>query len=89
MALTEKFPVADIGEVAQPPEVMPLDWELRLSEGREIFLTYIQQHRTYGGMLTPSRFDSKHNFPVLTDAFKSQVSSQFTSSLLAFTAALV
>ena len=51
MALTEKFPVADMGEVAQPPEVMPLDWELRLSEGREIFLTNIQQHRTYGGKL--------------------------------------
>ena len=57
MAFTEKFPVADMGEVAQPPEVMPLDWELRLSEGREIFLTNIQQHRTYAGQLCGWPYD--------------------------------
>jgi hypothetical protein len=51
MALIEDFPVAGMGEVAQSPEVMPLDWELQLAGGREIFLTRIQQHRTYGGML--------------------------------------
>lgn len=51
MALIEGFPVTDMGEVAQSPDVMPLDWELQLAGGREIFLTRIQQHRTYGGML--------------------------------------
>ena len=51
MAPTKDFPVADMGEVAQSPEVMPLDWEFQLAGGREIFLTRIQQHRTYGGML--------------------------------------
>ncbi len=30
---------------------MPLDWEFWLPGGREIFLTPIQQHRTYGDML--------------------------------------
>jgi hypothetical protein len=51
MALIDDFPVVDMGELVEPPDVMPLDWEFRLSGGREIFLTRIQQHRTYGGML--------------------------------------
>lgn len=51
MTLLDDFSVVDMGEVAEPPDVMPLDWEFRLSGGREIFLTRIQQHRTYGGML--------------------------------------
>jgi hypothetical protein len=51
MALIKDFPVADMGEVAQSPDVMPMDWEFLLVGGREIFLTRIQQHRTYGGML--------------------------------------
>jgi hypothetical protein len=40
-----------MGELAEPPDVMPLDWKFRLAGGREVFLTLIQQHRTYGGML--------------------------------------
>jgi hypothetical protein len=51
MGLIDDFSVVDLGELAEPPNVMPLDWEFRLSGGREIFLTRIQQHRTYGGML--------------------------------------
>jgi hypothetical protein len=51
MTLIEDFPTVDMGEVAEPPKVMPLDWGFRLAGGREIFLTRIQQHRTYGGML--------------------------------------
>ncbi len=51
MSLIEKFPVTDVGTANESPEVMPLDWEFRLRGGREIFLTQIQQHRTYGGML--------------------------------------
>jgi hypothetical protein len=51
MALIDDFPVVDMGELAEPPDVMPLDWKFRLSGGREIVLIRIQQHRTYGGML--------------------------------------
>lgn len=38
-----------MGEVAESPEVMPLNWKLQLTGGREIFLTRIQQCQTYGG----------------------------------------
>lgn len=51
MTLIEDFPTVDMGEVAEPPKVMPLNWEFRLAGGREIFMTRIQQDRTYGGML--------------------------------------
>jgi hypothetical protein len=51
MAFIDDFPVVEMGELAESPEVMPLDWKFQLSGGREIFLTRIQQHRTYGGML--------------------------------------
>jgi hypothetical protein len=53
MTLIEDFPTVDMGEVAEPPKVMPLDWGFRLAGGREIFLTRIQQHRTCGSMLCP------------------------------------
>jgi hypothetical protein len=51
MRLIETFPVSDAGEAHQPPKVLPLDWKIRQLNGREIVLTRIQQHQTYGGML--------------------------------------
>jgi hypothetical protein len=51
MGFIDDFPVVEMGELAESPEVMPLDWKFQLSGGREIFLTRIQQHRSYGGML--------------------------------------
>ena len=57
MTHIDDFPVVDMGEQAEPPEAMPLDWEFRLSGGREVFLTRIQQHWTYGGMLCGLPFD--------------------------------
>lgn len=51
MTIIEHFPVTDLGEGPQSPDVMPLDWLLRLSDGRDLFLTRVEQHRTYGAML--------------------------------------
>lgn len=50
MAYIDDFPVVDMGEMAEP-HMMPLNLEIRLADGREIFLTRIQQHRNYEGML--------------------------------------
>ncbi len=44
-------PHTDLGEGAQSPEVMPQDWGFKLIDERDIFLTRIAQHGTYGGML--------------------------------------
>ena len=51
MKLIETFPVSDAGEAHQRPKMLPLDWKIRLLNGREIVLWRIQQHQTYGGML--------------------------------------
>ena len=51
MAHIDDFPVVSMGELSASPDVMPLRLEFRLPGGREVFLTRIQQHQTYGGML--------------------------------------
>lgn len=51
LSILETFSVNDQGEGPQSPEVMPADWGFKLSDGRDIFLTRIEQHGTYGGML--------------------------------------
>ena len=57
MILTGQFPVIDAGEVREGPAVMPLDLEIRLNDGREIYMTKIEQRRTHGGMLCGLPFD--------------------------------
>lgn len=51
MKLIEMFPVSDAGEAHPSPKMFPLDWKFRLLNSREIVLTRIQQHQTYGGLL--------------------------------------
>lgn len=52
MAITDSFPVVEMGLVHTPPEVFPLDWAFLLRDGREVTLTRLEQHRTYGGLLS-------------------------------------
>ncbi len=57
MTLTKMFPVVEMGDGPTPPEIVPHDWELLLADGREVKLTRLEQHQTYGGVLCGIPYD--------------------------------
>lgn len=68
-SILEHFPQIDLGEVRAGPDVLPRDWSLKLSDGRTITLTRIEQHRTYGGMLSGVPMDPERTaFNVISEA---------------------
>lgn len=50
-SMIANFPVTDVDDVGAIPDIIPSNWIVFLEDGREIFLTRIQQLRTYGGYL--------------------------------------